>query len=344
MATLTHDKALVAPTGGLLWAVASAAAFGLSGSLARGMMDAGWSSAMAVVVRLLVGAAVLVPVAVVQLRGRWAVLRRNLALVVAYGLIAVAGCQLAYFNAVAHMEVGVALLIEYTAPVPVVAWMWLRHGQRPGRLTVLGAVLGAAGLVLVLDLLSGARVDAVGVLWALGAMAGAATYFVLNADGDHELPGTALAAAGLVVGSIVLLVAGLVGIVPLAASTAPVHFAAVTAPWWVVAGALGVVTAAVAYVTGIVATRRLGSRLASFVALLEVVAAILFAWLLLGELPGAVQAVGGLMVLAGIAVVKLGEGRGAGRTCPEAVPDTTPDGTPNATPGGTPDPAVAPTG
>lgn len=340
MATLTHDKALVAAPGGLLWAVASATAFGLSGSLARGMMDAGWSSAMAVVVRLLIGAAVLVPVAVYQLRGRWAVLRRNVALVVAYGLIAVAGCQLAYFNAVAHMQVGVALLIEYTAPVPVVAWMWLRHGQRPGRLTVLGAVLGAAGLVLVLDLVSGFQVSGVGVLWALGAMAGAATYFVLNADGDNELPGTVLAAAGLVVGSVALLGAGLVGIVPLAASTAPVHFASMTTPWWVVAGALGVVTAAVAYVTGIVATRRLGSRLASFVALLEVVAAILFAWLLLGELPGAVQVVGGLMVLAGIAVVKLGEGRGAGRTRPEAAPDATP----NATPDGTPDPAVAPNG
>jgi drug/metabolite transporter (DMT)-like permease len=317
MATFTPDRTTVTrPPGGLLWAVASAASFGLSGSLARGMMDAGWSSAMAVVVRLLIGAAVLIPVAVVQLRGRWAVLRRNLPLVVVYGLVAVAGCQLAYFNAVAHLQVGVALLIEYTAPVPVVLWMWLRHGQRPGRLTVLGAVLGAAGLVLVLNLVSGVEVDPVGLLWALGAMAGAATYFVLNSDGDNDLPGTVLAAAGLVVGSVVLLGAGLVGVVPLVASGAPVHFAAVSAPWWVVAGGLGVITAAVAYVTGIIATRRLGSRLASFVALLEVVAAIVFAWLLLGELPGVVQVIGGLMVLAGIAVVKLGEGRRPG-------PDTT---------------------
>lgn len=299
------------PTGGLLFAVASAASFGLSGSLARGLMDAGWSSAAAVVVRLLIGAAVLVPVALYQLRGRWAVLRRNLPLVIAYGLIAVAGCQLAYFNAVAHLQVGVALLIEYTAPVPVVVWMWLRHGQRPGRLTVLGALLGAAGLVLVLDIVSGIDVDPVGVLWALGAMAGAATYFVLSSSDDNGLPGTVLAGAGLVVGSIVLLLAGLVGIVPLTASSAPVHFAAVTTPWWVVAGGLGVITAAIAYVTGIAATRKLGSRLASFVALLEVVAAIVFAWLLLGELPGPVQVIGGLLVLGGIAVVKLGEGRGS---------------------------------
>jgi drug/metabolite transporter (DMT)-like permease len=212
--------------------------------------------------------------------------------------------------------------------VPVVLWMWLRHGQRPGRLTVLGAVLGAAGLVLVLDLLSGVRVDPVGLVWALGAMLGAATYFVLSSvgegDGDYSaaLPGTVLAGAGLVIGAVVLVVAGLLGIVPLAVSDAPVHFAAVDAPWWVVLGGLGVVTAAIAYVTGIVATRALGSRLASFFALLEVVAAILFAWLLLAELPRAVQVVGGALVLLGIAVVKLGEGRGPGRRArPEAVPD-----------------------
>jgi drug/metabolite transporter (DMT)-like permease len=70
---------------------------------------------------------------------------------------------------------------------------------------------------------------------------------------------------------------------------------------------LGVVTAAVAYASGIAASRRLGSRLASFVALLEVVAGVLFAWLLLGELPHVPQLVGGLLVLAGVVVVKLGE-------------------------------------
>jgi drug/metabolite transporter (DMT)-like permease len=272
-------------------------------------MDAGWSSAAAVVARLLIGAAVLVPVALVQLRGQWSVLRRNLGLVTAYGLIAVAGCQLAYFNAVAHMQVGVALLIEYIAPVPVVLWMWLRHGQRPGGLTAVGAVLGAAGLVLVLDLVSGAQASPIGILWALAAMLGVAVYFVLSANDSSGLPPTVLAAAGLVVGSVVLLLAGLVGVVPLAASTAPVAFAAATVPWWVPVLGLGVLAGALAYVTGIGAGRRLGSRLASFVGLLEVVAAMVIAWLLLDELPGAIQVLGGVLILTGVVVVKLGEDR-----------------------------------
>lgn len=294
---------------GLGLAVLSAASFGLSGALARGLMDAGWSAAAAVAVRVLLAAAVLLPVAVRQLRGRWALLRRNAGLITAFGLLAVAGCQLAYFNAVAHMEVGVALLIEYTAPVAVVLWLWLRQGQRPGKLTVLGAVLGAAGLVLVLDVLSGADVSVVGIVWALAAMVGAASYFVLSAQESHGLPAVVLAAGGLLVGGIALLVAGAVGVLPFAVSAAPVAFTGFAAPWWLPVLALGLVTAALAYVSGIAATRRLGSRLASFVALGEVLAALLFAWVLLGQSPSGVQLLGGALILGGVVVVKAGEPR-----------------------------------
>lgn len=308
MTTLTHDAGRARLASGFGLAVLSAASFGLSGSLARGLMDAGWSAAAAVAVRVLLAAAVLVPVAIRQLRGRWSLLRRSLPLITAFGLVAVAGCQLAYFNAVAHMEVGVALLIEYTAPVAVVLWLWLRHGQRPGRLTVVGAVLGAAGLVLVLGVLSGATVSAVGVLWALGAMVGAAAYFLLSAR-ETGLPATVLAAGGLLLGGLALLVAGGVGVLEFAASTAPVLLGGTGVPWWLPVLALGLVTAALAYVTGIAATRRLGSRLASFVALGEILAALLFAWALLGQSPSGIQLLGGVLILAGVVVVKAGEAR-----------------------------------
>jgi len=64
------------------------------------------------------------------------------------------------------------------------------------------------------------------------------------------------------------------------------------------------VAAAIAYVTGVAAVRLLGSRVASFVGLTEVLFAVLFAWLLLSQTPTAVQAVGGLLVLAGVALVR----------------------------------------
>ena len=132
----------------------------------------------------------------VSLRGRWDALRRNARLILAFGAVAVAGAQFCYFSAVQHMQVGPAILIEYTAPAAVVVWMWLRHGQRPGPVTLVGAGLAALGLVLVLDLLSGADLSLAGVLWALAAMVGAATYFIVSADEDNGLPPMALAAGG----------------------------------------------------------------------------------------------------------------------------------------------------
>jgi drug/metabolite transporter (DMT)-like permease len=314
MATITHDTAYPAASAhadrdrvvGLWLAVLSATSFGLSGSLASGLMDAGWSAGGAVVVRVGLAAVVLLGPAWVALGGRWRLLRANAGLVLAYGMFAVAGAQFAYFNAVRHMDVGVALLIEYTAPVTVVVWLWLRHGHRPGRLTVVGAAVAAVGLGLVLDLLGGADLSGIGVTWALVAMVGAATYFVLSA-GESELPPLVLAASGLSLATLGLIAAGLVGVVPLRMSTEPVRYADSTVPFWLPLLGLGVVTAALAYVTGIAASRRLGSRLASFVALLEVLAGLVFAWLLLDQVPTFVQAGGAVLVLAGVVLVKVGE-------------------------------------
>jgi len=321
MATMTHDAPVAAPrsrtASGLVFALVSAITFGLSGALARPLMESGWSAGAVVLVRV-GGAAVLVaPLGVLALRGKWGALRRNAGLVVTYGALAVAGAQFCYFSAVSHMQVGPALLIEYTAPAAVVLWLWLRQGQRPGPVTLVGAGLAALGLVLVLDLLSGADLSVPGVLWALAAMVGAATYFVISADESKGLPPLALAAGGLVVGALVLALLGLVGLLPLDRGSAPVTYADATVAPWVPLALLALVTAAVSYTTGIAAIRRLGSRLASFVALTEVLAGVVWAWLLLDELPRPVQLLGGVLILAGVVAVKLGE-----RTVstPEPVP------------------------
>lgn len=313
MTAVAHDASTAAAPGagrlaaGLGFALLSAASFGLSGALGKGLMATGWSPGAVVLLRVVIGGAVLVVPTVLALRGRWHLVRRNAGLLAAYGVVAVAGTQLAYFIAIQHMHVGVALLIEYTAPVAVVLWLWARHGHRPGRLTVLGAVVCAAGLLLVLDVLTGTRLSVVGVAWALLAMLGAATYFVLSADEDNGLPPVALAGGGIVVGSAVLGLSGLVGVVPMRFASADAAYGDLSVPWWAPVLALGVVTAALAYWSGIAASRRLGSRLASFIALNEVLAALLFAWLLLGELPRVVQFLGGVLIVVGVVVVKLGE-------------------------------------
>lgn len=279
----------------------------MSGALASGLLDTGWSAGAVVLVRIGIAALVVTPLGLVALHGQWGLLRCNARTILVYGVLAVAGAQFCYFSAVSHMEVGPAILIEYTAPAAVVVWWWLRHGRRPGPVTLLGNGLAAVGLLLVLDLLSGAELNLVGVAWALAAMVGAATYFIISADETTGLPPLALAASGLVVGAAVLAVLGVIGVLPMEATTTATTYVGRQVAWWVPLLVLGVVTAAVAYTTGIEASRRLGSRLSSFVALLEVVAGVGFAWLLLGQLPRPVQLLGGVLILGGVVAVKLGE-------------------------------------
>jgi drug/metabolite transporter (DMT)-like permease len=296
---------------GLGLAVITAASFGLSGAVVKGMLAAGWSPGAAVTARIGIAALVLAIPTAVSLRGRWHLVVANRWSILAFGVLAVAGCQLFYFNAVARMDVGVALLVEFTSPGAVIVWLWLRHGQRPGVRTLVGAAIAGVGLVTMLGLLPGVSdsvvVDLIGVLWALGAMVGAATFFVMSASVDDRLPPVALAATGLAVGALTLLGAGTVGWLEFSASTEPVSYDIGTVAWWVPVLVLGLICAALPYATGIAAVRRLGSRLAAFVALLEVVAALLFAWLLLGEWPLPLQFLGGVLILLGVILVKLGE-------------------------------------
>lgn len=308
MATLTDDtRARSGLQLGLPLAIAAAFAFGMSGAWARGLIDAGWTPGAAVTVRIWVAALVLLIPTVVALRGRWRLLRRNLGIIAAYGLLAVTATQLFYFQAVAVMDVGLALLIEYTAPIAVVLWLWMRRGEKPTRRSILGAAIAFVGLVLMLDVLSGRGVDVGGILWAFGAMVGAAAYFILSGKSDTGLPPLVLAGSGLLVGAVGLTVAGLVGILPMAWNTDDVIYRFGAVPWFVPVLAIGIIATALAYVLGIASTRLLGSRLASFIALAEVIAALLFGWLLLGQLPNLAQAFGAALVLAGVVVVKLGE-------------------------------------
>lgn len=137
---------------GIALAVLSAGTLGTSGIFASALISAGWSPAAAAMARLAGSALLLAVPAVVQLRGRWALLRREAAKVVIFGLVAIAGGQLFYFNAIESIPIGIAVLLEYLGVVLVVGWLWAIRGQRPGRLTVAGVVAAVAGLGLLADL------------------------------------------------------------------------------------------------------------------------------------------------------------------------------------------------
>jgi drug/metabolite transporter (DMT)-like permease len=296
-----------APGIGLGLALLSAATFGTSGIFARSLIDAGWSAEAAVTFRVAIAALALAVPAAFALRGRWHLLRRNARAVAVFGLLAVGGAQVGFFNAVRYLPIGVALLLEYLGIILVVGWMWAVHRQRPRRLTVIGSVAAMLGLLAVLDLTSDGGIDPVGVLWGLGAGVGLACYFVLSARVDPRLPATALASAGMGLGALVLAALGAVGALPMRVVLGDVVLAGQRVSWLVPILGLALVAGVVSYVSGIGAARLLGARLSSFVGLTEVLFAVLIAWLVLDELPTTTQLLGGVLIVAGVALVRVDE-------------------------------------
>lgn len=120
---------------------------------------------------------------------------------------------------------------------------------------------------------------------------------------------------------------GFTGLMPMAFSTGVVEVAGVTTSWIVPVILLALLPTALAYTLGIGGIVRLKPSFASLVGLSEVLFAVLWAWLLVGEAMTPVQAVGGAVVLVGLALARSGD-----RT-PEVTAASWPE---------TPGPAVAP--
>lgn len=309
---------------GLGVALFSSAVFGLSGSFAKALLETGWTPGAAVTARLTGAAIILAVPAVPALRGRWHQLKDNWLTILLFGLIGVAACQLFYFNAVARLSVGVALLLEYLAPVIIVLWLWTASRKRPRPLTIGGTLLSLGGLILVLDLTGAVKIDFIGVLWGIAAAVCLAIYFFITAKENDTLPPIVLASGGLMVGAAVMWLAAATGLLPMEFSTADTKLGPWVTPWWVSLGGLIVLATVLAYVSGIVAARALGSKVASFVSLTEVLFAVIWAWLLLGELPGPIQLLGGVLIVGGVVLVRVDELRGAANALPGPVAGTVP--------------------
>jgi drug/metabolite transporter (DMT)-like permease len=288
----------------------SAGTFGTAGIFASALISTGWSPAAAVTARL-GGAAVLLTIpAVVQLRGRWGLLRHEARRVMIFGLVAMAGGQLFYFNAIESIPIGLAVLLEYLGVVLVVGWQWVIGGQRPGWLTAAGVVTAIAGLALLADLAGSAQLSPAGIMWGLLEAISLAVYFLLSAAaGEQVLPPLVMAWGGMCVGAAFLAVAGWIGVVRVTASAGDVELLHRHISWIVPALQLSLVSAVIAYVAGIAAARRLGARLASFTGMAEVFFAILYAWLLLGQMPSPAEFTGGAFMFAGVILVRADETR-----------------------------------
>lgn len=289
---------------GLLIGALASLTFGTSGAFVKPLLESGWSPAAAVTARAGIAGVVLLPIAIPALGGRWASVWRARWRILGMALIGVAGTQLVYFASIQRIPVSTALLIEYLAPLLLVGFVWARTRRMPRVGVIIGSVVAIGGLVLVIGPGSLAAADGLGLVFAAIAAVGCAIYYVIAARPSDGLPPVAFAAAGLVLGSVVLGAVGLVGLVPMTAQFGSVALLGGRSPWWVPLTIVAIVSTAVAYVASIAASERLGSRLMSFVGLLEVVFASLFAWLVLGEALTTLQLLGGVLILAGIAFVR----------------------------------------
>ncbi|MEA2683105.1 MAG: hypothetical protein QOK05_1433 [Chloroflexota bacterium] len=304
---------------GLLMAVVSGVTFGTSGSFAESLIAAGWTPGAAVTARVTVAALVLTGPALYLVwtsRLAWAAARQ----ILLYGVVAVAGAQLFYFYAVARLPVAIALLVEFAAGILlVILWGWVRNDHRPRRLTLVASLVALAGLAMVLNLAGVHQVDVLGVLWAIGAAVGLATYFVLSAETEESAPPLVVAWGGLAVAAVVLALAGAAGVLPMRTTTDDVALLGGHVSWLFPILGLSLIACVVAYLSGIAAVRLLGSKLASFFGLTEVLAAVAFAWLLVGQRLEVIQLVGGVLVLAGIALVRWDEVRDPAIIAADAV-------------------------
>lgn len=300
---------------GILLAVVSALAFSSSGPLVKPLLEAGWSLSAALVVRMGVAGLVLSPALVRAVRRERSFLRRHAPALLAFGLIPVAGCQLLFFSAMQRMPVAVALLIQYLAPVLLVGFVWLRTRRAPSKVVLIGSVVAVAGLVLVVDV-SGARFDLLGTVFALGAAVTVCVYFVMSERTGDDLPPLALAAGGLLIGAAGIGLLAATGAIPFAAPAVTVTLRGVEIPGILPILWVGAVGTTLGYGLGVMAVPRIGSRLASFVGLSEVLFALAFAWLLLGETPAPIQIVGGAVLLAGVVLVRMDAGSTPAITAP----------------------------
>lgn len=291
---------------GLFAAVGAAIAFAGSGPFVKPLLEEGWTAGGAVLVRVLLAALVLAPIVAFAVRRDARVLLRRWKWITGYGVLGIAGGQVAFYLAVERLPVGIALLIQYMAPVLLLLAVWLRTRVRPATLSLIGTVLAIVGLVCVIDLAGEGGLDPIGIAFGVLAAIMTCIYFLIGANAPNDLPPVALIGGGLGIASVSVALAGTVGIVPLVvdfAGTAVLLGNVV--PWWVPMGIVVLIGTVGGYVLGTIGAKLLGSRLASFVGLLDVVATVVVAALLLGEIPTLMQFLGGALILAGVIAVRL---------------------------------------
>lgn len=309
MTQRAHPSTSRAATGtGTAFAVAAALLFSVNASASKLVLQNGLSSIQLVSLRS-AGAAVLLVGFTAATRPRaMRVSRRELGFLAVYGVMGIAMVQWLYFVAIARMPVGVALLLEYTAPLMVALWVRFARGEQVRSRVWLALALCLGGLALVARVWHGLTLDGIGVLAALGAAAALATYYLMGEKGLGQRDPVSLMAWIFAFSALLWAAVEPWWSFPYAVLRRPVDLSGpltglslpvgVLAAWVVLLGTIA------AFGLVLVAVGRLGAARVGIIGMLEPVGAGLVAWWILGEHLTAVQLVGTVVVLAGIVLAE----------------------------------------
>ena len=108
------------------------------------------------------------------------VTRAELPMLIAFGVIGFAVVNGLYFAAIERLNVSIALIIEFSAPIWIVIWMRFIKKRNVSKLMWSGLSIGFTGLLLVGQVWRGLTLDGVGLIFAFVDAFALAFYFVVG--------------------------------------------------------------------------------------------------------------------------------------------------------------------
>jgi drug/metabolite transporter (DMT)-like permease len=290
-------------------AASAALLWGVNGAVSKTILATGLSSERLAQVRSIGAAAGLLAIVAVVAPRRLTLTRRELPYLLVFGVVGLAFVQWFYFLAIHRLAIGVALLIEYLAPLLVALWARFVY-REPVRGRIWMALgLALSGLALIVNVFGGGTsLSTAGVLFALG---GAFTYALYVLLAEHVVGGrdpVSLLAWGFLFASVFWAVLVPWWSFPTHALTDSTslfgHLHAVHLPVWALAAWMIVLGTIVPFFLLVSALRHLSATRVGIVAMLEPVAGALVAWLWLGESLTGLQLVGATVVLGAIVLAQ----------------------------------------
>lgn len=291
----------------MVYAVVGALLFGINASTSKVIMATGVEGSQIVLFRSFATAALAGLILLVTNRAAFRVKKSEWPKLLGFGVVGVALMQWAYSMAVANLQVGIALLIEYTAIVwvPIAAMVLFKEKVR-GRIWV-GVVLVLAGLVVVSNLsLDG--LNLIGVGFAFLASATLTVYFIMGERTQMGRDSMSTLFYTMAISVVFWLVFSPWWNFNWSSYGTTVslggNLAAVSLPAWALLVWLGVMGSFVPMALSYKALTHLSATGVGIASTSETVFAFIFGLLWLGELITSNQLLGGFLVIAGIVVAQ----------------------------------------